>query len=273
MKDKENPCWDGYKMIGQKNKDGKKVPNCVPKKTFKEFVEEQLNEEKKPYKGYNPKKNHKEGGLKPSYAKKLGIHAGVETKNEAKKKGGFSKLSNKTQKRRKSFCARMCKAGTAKSRKDPKSKQRAALRVWGCRCHENWERDGNWWTENEFSIFEWQKAFNITNSEVEKVLGKSNLTASSATLMDERRVLEYAHDKFKNAFSFKFKQIVGLIKNNEGIELDDYNKLLNKSSDAFNYLLSLEDSNDDFKYFYLKSGNEIYQLLKKHNLINAIKSL
>jgi hypothetical protein len=28
----------------------------------------------------------------------------------------------------------MCKAGTAKSRNDPKSKQRAALRVWKCRC-------------------------------------------------------------------------------------------------------------------------------------------
>ena len=36
--------------------------------------------------------------------------------------------------RKKSFCARMCKAGTAKSRNDPNSKQRAALRVWKCRC-------------------------------------------------------------------------------------------------------------------------------------------
>ena len=29
---KKNPCWKGYKMIGTKKKDGKKVPNCVPKK-------------------------------------------------------------------------------------------------------------------------------------------------------------------------------------------------------------------------------------------------
>ena len=27
----ENPCWDGYEMIGMKTKNGKEVPNCVPK--------------------------------------------------------------------------------------------------------------------------------------------------------------------------------------------------------------------------------------------------
>lgn len=28
---KENdPCWKGYKMVGMKKKNGKKVPNCVP---------------------------------------------------------------------------------------------------------------------------------------------------------------------------------------------------------------------------------------------------
>ena len=29
---KENPCWDGYEMVGMKEKDGKPVPNCVPTK-------------------------------------------------------------------------------------------------------------------------------------------------------------------------------------------------------------------------------------------------
>lgn len=28
----DNPCWKGYKMIGKKMKNGKEVPNCVPKK-------------------------------------------------------------------------------------------------------------------------------------------------------------------------------------------------------------------------------------------------
>ena len=107
-------------------------------KTFKEWLinydSEILNEIKNPFKNFNKKKNHPEGGLKPSYAKKLGIHAGIETKREAEKKGGVNKMSEKTKARRKSFCARMCNAGTAKSRSDPESKQRAALRVWKCRC-------------------------------------------------------------------------------------------------------------------------------------------
>lgn len=28
----ENPCWSGYEAYGFKMKDGKRVPNCVPKK-------------------------------------------------------------------------------------------------------------------------------------------------------------------------------------------------------------------------------------------------
>jgi hypothetical protein len=27
---KNDPCWKGYEMVGKKNKNGKKVPNCVP---------------------------------------------------------------------------------------------------------------------------------------------------------------------------------------------------------------------------------------------------
>jgi|TARA_B110000438_G_scaffold299010_1_gene348340 hypothetical protein len=29
-KNDNDPCWDGYKQVGWKKKDGKKVPNCVP---------------------------------------------------------------------------------------------------------------------------------------------------------------------------------------------------------------------------------------------------
>lgn len=28
----EGPCWEGYEQYGMKDKGGKKVPNCVPKK-------------------------------------------------------------------------------------------------------------------------------------------------------------------------------------------------------------------------------------------------
>lgn len=30
-KTNKDPCWEGYEMVGQKEKDGKKVPNCVKK--------------------------------------------------------------------------------------------------------------------------------------------------------------------------------------------------------------------------------------------------
>ena len=28
----KDPCWKGYEMVGKKNKNGKEVPNCIPKK-------------------------------------------------------------------------------------------------------------------------------------------------------------------------------------------------------------------------------------------------
>ena len=31
-----NPCWDNYKQVGMKEKNGKKVPNCVPKEDVEE---------------------------------------------------------------------------------------------------------------------------------------------------------------------------------------------------------------------------------------------
>ena len=31
-KGKDDPCWDSHEMVGMKNKGGKKVPNCVPKR-------------------------------------------------------------------------------------------------------------------------------------------------------------------------------------------------------------------------------------------------
>jgi hypothetical protein len=32
MKEESDPCWDSHEMVGMKMKNGKKVPNCVPKK-------------------------------------------------------------------------------------------------------------------------------------------------------------------------------------------------------------------------------------------------
>lgn len=104
---------------------------------YKNLILEE-KKKKKPFKGFKKGKNHPEGGLSRAEARRQGIHAGIETKDEAKRKGGFGKLSKKTQKRRKSFCARMCgmkrRNTSAKTARDPDSKINAALRVWGCRC-------------------------------------------------------------------------------------------------------------------------------------------
>jgi hypothetical protein len=130
-------CWKGYKQVGMKKKGSRTVPNCVKESrlSFAEWVDIRESKEK-PFKGYSSKKNHPEGGLKPSYAKKLGIHAGIETKREAERSGGVKKMSKKTQARRKSFCARMSgmkkKLTSKKVANDPKSKINAALRVWKC---------------------------------------------------------------------------------------------------------------------------------------------
>jgi len=35
IREDEDPCWDGYEQIGMKKKNGKQVPNCVPKKKKK----------------------------------------------------------------------------------------------------------------------------------------------------------------------------------------------------------------------------------------------
>jgi len=34
LKEKDDPCWEGYVMVGHKMKDGKKVPNCVPEESL-----------------------------------------------------------------------------------------------------------------------------------------------------------------------------------------------------------------------------------------------
>ncbi len=30
-KSKDDPCWENYEQVGMKMKNGKEVPNCVPK--------------------------------------------------------------------------------------------------------------------------------------------------------------------------------------------------------------------------------------------------
>jgi hypothetical protein len=45
---KDDPCWDDYEMVGMKKKDGKEVPNCVPKNESDVSVEPQEHGEEGP---------------------------------------------------------------------------------------------------------------------------------------------------------------------------------------------------------------------------------
>jgi hypothetical protein len=43
----ENPCWNGYKQVGMKNKGGKQVPNCVPESVQVEGIMSTIDQIKK----------------------------------------------------------------------------------------------------------------------------------------------------------------------------------------------------------------------------------
>ena len=55
MVEDEDPCWKDYEMIGMKNKNGKKVPNCVPKESIKEEEEGEKKPLNKPQRGGSKK--------------------------------------------------------------------------------------------------------------------------------------------------------------------------------------------------------------------------
>lgn len=38
----EDPCWEGYEMVGWKNKNGKRVPNCVPRNRTKKSADDRF---------------------------------------------------------------------------------------------------------------------------------------------------------------------------------------------------------------------------------------
>lgn len=94
-------------------------------KNFTEWLSnrdpEMLNEVKKPFKNFNKEKNHPEGGLKPSYAKKLGIHAGIETKREAERKVALIKCLKKQKQEENHFVPECVKQEQQKVEMIPKA--------------------------------------------------------------------------------------------------------------------------------------------------------
>jgi hypothetical protein len=102
----KNPCWDGYEMIGMKEKDGKEVPNCVP-------LEEEILQEaeyqgrkvtlNKPMAGDVKKskvyvKNDKGNVVKVNFG-----HGGTSAKKKGEK---TMRIKKNNPERRKSFRAR-----------------------------------------------------------------------------------------------------------------------------------------------------------------------
>jgi hypothetical protein len=124
IKEKKDPCWDTHKQVGMKKKNGRMVPNCVPKEEFSDWrseLEEGAAWTKKS--GKNPSGGLNEKGRK-SYERE---NPGSDLKAPSKKVGN---------KRRASFCARMKgmkkKLTSSKTANDPDSRINKSLRAWNC---------------------------------------------------------------------------------------------------------------------------------------------
>lgn len=48
----EDPCWSGYKMLGMKTKDGRKVPNCVSEEEEEDTADFKVSKSGKKYKAH-----------------------------------------------------------------------------------------------------------------------------------------------------------------------------------------------------------------------------
>ncbi len=127
---KDDPCWDDYKMVGHKTKDGKKVPNCVPEGVEEFTIEdaeevfgplsEELNEAE--YQGRTVKLNKPMQGD----VKKFKVYVKNDKGNVVKVNFGEkgTKIKKNNPERRKSFRARH-------NCDNPGPKWKA--RYWSCR--------------------------------------------------------------------------------------------------------------------------------------------
>ena len=117
---KDNPCWNGYKPVGTKKKNGKVVPNCVPEEVQSEDWQKVNKGDKTDgmsQKAVNAYRRENPGSK---------LKTAVTEKNP----------SGKRASRRKAFCSRM---GGMKKRltnpenaRDPDSPINKALRRWKC---------------------------------------------------------------------------------------------------------------------------------------------
>ena len=121
-KTKNTSCWNGYEMIGMKEKNGKEVPNCVPIKKASS-PSWTRKEGKNPKGGLNQKGRDSYNRENPG----SNLKAPVTTPPSKLKKG------SKAAKRRKSFCARMGgMPGPMKDENGKPTRKALSLRKWNC---------------------------------------------------------------------------------------------------------------------------------------------
>ena len=121
-KTKNTSCWNGYEMIGMKEKNGKEVPNCVP-------IKEASSPSWTRKEGKNPKGGLNQKG-RDSYNRE---NPGSNLKAPVTTPPSKLKPGSKAAKRRKSFCART--GGMEGPMKDENGKPtRKALALRKCNC-------------------------------------------------------------------------------------------------------------------------------------------
>lgn len=120
----KDACWKGYTAVGTKEKNGREVPNCVPKESLEEKVGAwQRKEGKSPTGGLNKK------GIASYRRENPGSKLSMAVTTPP------SKLNpeGKAAKRRKSFCARMSgMPGPMKDEKGRPTRKALSLRKWNC---------------------------------------------------------------------------------------------------------------------------------------------
>jgi len=118
---KDNPCWKGYHPVGTKEKNGKTVPNCVPKEGHAPTWQKKAG--KSPSGGLNQK------GINSYRRSHPGSHLSMAVTTKPSKLKAGSKAAN----RRKSFCARMSGVkGPMKKPNGEPTRKALALRKWHC---------------------------------------------------------------------------------------------------------------------------------------------
>lgn len=109
LEEAKDPCWKGYQQVGMKKKNGKEVPNCVPKEETGcgcDDCNEQLVIEESEYQGKKVKLN--DPFRTPDGPKKFSVYVKNDKGNVVKVNFGDPNLSIKRDdpERRKSFRAR-----------------------------------------------------------------------------------------------------------------------------------------------------------------------